>query len=152
MCKIFQETTLSSFTVYYNIILVHYQILTALQWQLSFKCRVWSTECIDILSPLFKSFIEVQLIYKVVIISTVQQNDSVIHVHTSILFQILFPHRLSQNIWQSSLCYIQQVLIGQSFHIPQCVHANPKPPIHPTLSPLVTIRFSKSVSLFLFYK
>jgi len=35
------------------------------------------------------------LIYKVVIISAVQQSDSVIHAHTSILFQILFPYRLS---------------------------------------------------------
>ena len=35
--------------------------------------------------------------------SGVQQSDSVIHV--SILFQILFPFRFLQNIWQSSLCY-----------------------------------------------
>ena len=39
-----------------------------------------------------------KLIYKVVIFSAVQQSDSVIHVYTSILFQILFPHRWSQNI------------------------------------------------------
>jgi len=31
------------------------------------------------------------LIY-IVIISAGQQSDSVIHIHTSILFQILFPH------------------------------------------------------------
>ena len=53
----------------------------------------------------FLSFIEVQLIYNVVIISAVQQSGSVIHVHTSILFQILFPCRPSQNIRQNSLCY-----------------------------------------------
>ena len=47
---------------------------------------------------ILKSFIEVQLIYNVVIISAIQQNDSVIHVNTSILFHILFPHRLSKNI------------------------------------------------------
>ena len=46
----------------------------------------------------FLSFIEVELIYNVVIISAVQESDSVIHVHTSILFQILFTHRLSQNV------------------------------------------------------
>ena len=45
----------------------------------------------------FKSFIEAQLIDNVVIIYAIQQSDSVIHVHTSMLFQILFPHRLSQN-------------------------------------------------------
>ena len=39
------------------------------------------------------------------IISATQQNDSVIHIHTSILFQILFPHRLSRNIGYHFLCY-----------------------------------------------
>ena len=43
------------------------------------------------------NFIEVQFIYKVVVTSTEQQSDSAIHVHTSILFQLLFPHRFSQN-------------------------------------------------------
>ena len=32
-------------------------------------------------------------------------DDSVIHVHTPILFQILFPDRLLQKIELSSLCY-----------------------------------------------
>ena len=40
----------------------------------------------------------VYLIYKVVMISAKQQSDSIIHVHTSILFQIPFPYRLAQNI------------------------------------------------------
>ena len=35
----------------------------------------------------------------------VQHSDSVIHIHVSILFQILFPFRLLQNIEQRSLCY-----------------------------------------------
>ena len=39
------------------------------------------------------------------IVSGVQQSDSVIHVHISILFQILFPFSLLHNIEQSSLCY-----------------------------------------------
>ena len=38
------------------------------------------------------------------LVSGVQQGDSVSHIHISILFQILFPFRL-QNIEQSSLCY-----------------------------------------------
>ena len=38
-------------------------------------------------------------------VSGVQQSDSVIHIHVSILFQILFPFRLLHNIEQSSLCY-----------------------------------------------
>ena len=34
-----------------------------------------------------------------------QQSDSVIHIHVSILFQILSPSRLLQRIETSSLCY-----------------------------------------------
>ena len=44
------------------------------------------------------------MIYRVTV-SAVQQSDSVIHVHTSILFQILFPDRVSQNIGSSAVCY-----------------------------------------------
>ena len=43
-------------------------------------------------------FIGVQLIYNVVLVSAVQQSESVIHLHISILFQILFPHRLLKSI------------------------------------------------------
>ena len=45
------------------------------------------------------------MINSVVLVSGVQQSGSVIHVHMSILFQILFPFRWSHNIEQSSLCY-----------------------------------------------
>ena len=45
------------------------------------------------------------MINNVVIVSGVQQSDSVIHVHVSILFQILFSFILLHNIEQSSLCY-----------------------------------------------
>lgn len=45
----------------------------------------------------FLNFMEIQLIYKVVITSAVQDSDSVLHIHKSILFQILFQHRWSQN-------------------------------------------------------
>ena len=41
----------------------------------------------------------------VVLVSGVQENDLVIHIHVSILFQVLFPFRLLQSIEQSSLCY-----------------------------------------------
>ena len=53
----------------------------------------------------FLFYIGVQLINNVVLVSGVQQSDSVIHIHVSILFQILFPFRLLHNIEQSSLCY-----------------------------------------------
>ena len=42
---------------------------------------------------------------KVVLVSGVQQSDSFIHKHVSILFQIRFPFWLLQNIQQHSLCY-----------------------------------------------
>ena len=45
------------------------------------------------------------MINNVVFLSGVQQSDSVIRIHVFILFQILFPVRVLQNIEQSSLCY-----------------------------------------------
>ena len=45
-----------------------------------------------------KKFIGVEFIYNVVLVSAVQQSDSVIHIHIFILFQILFPYRLLRNI------------------------------------------------------
>ena len=41
----------------------------------------------------------------VVLVSDIQQHDSVIHLKVSILFQIIFPFRLLQSIEHSSLCY-----------------------------------------------
>ena len=52
----------------------------------------------------FLFYIGVELINNVVLISGVQQSDSVIHIHVAILFQILFPFRLLHNTEQSSLC------------------------------------------------
>ena len=39
------------------------------------------------------------------LVSGVKQSDSVKHTHVPILFQIIFPFRMLQNIEQSSLCY-----------------------------------------------
>ena len=50
------------------------------------------------LLSLFLIFIGVYLIYNVVLVSGVQQSESVIHTLKSTLFQILFPYRLLQNI------------------------------------------------------
>ena len=46
----------------------------------------------------FLFYIGVQMINNAVLVSSVQQSDSFIHVHVSILFQILFPFKLLQNI------------------------------------------------------
>ena len=51
---------------------------------------------------LFYFFIEVQLNYNVVLVSGVQQSDSVIYSFSDSFF---FPYRLLQNIEYSSLCY-----------------------------------------------
>ena len=45
------------------------------------------------------------MINNVVLVSRVQQSDSVIPIHVSILFQILFPFRLLQNIEQRYPCH-----------------------------------------------
>ena len=44
--------------------------------------------------------------YSVVVASSAQQSDSVIHIHISIPFRILCFYRLLQNIEYSSTCYI----------------------------------------------
>ena len=57
----------------------------------------------------FLFLIEGQLIYNVVLISSVQQSDLVIYIyintHMYIVFQILFHYRLLQDIEYNSLCY-----------------------------------------------
>ena len=51
--------------------------------------------CISMYSFLnFLFFIGVELINNIVLTSSIQQNDSVICIDVSILFQILFPFRL----------------------------------------------------------
>ena len=54
------------------------------------------------------------MINKVVLVSSVQQSDSVIHIHVLILFQIFFPFRLLQNTEQSSkkiVCYLLKTVL-----------------------------------------
>ena len=58
----------------------------------------------------YSLFIEVCLIYNV-LVSGVQQSDSVIHAYRSFFFQILFPCRLLQEIEHSSLCYSRILLL-----------------------------------------
>ena len=45
-----------------------------------------------------------ELINNIVFVSGERQCDSIIHIYVSLLFQILFPFGLLQNIEQSSLC------------------------------------------------
>ena len=55
------------------------------------------------------------MIYNVVLVSGVQQSDSIIHIYVTILFQVLFPFQLLPNIEQSSLCYTVQFLCKSIF-------------------------------------
>ena len=66
-------------------------------------------------------FIEVQLIYKVVLVSGIQKSDSVIHTYIYILFHILFHSGLSQDIEYSSLCYTVEPCCLSILHIIVCI-------------------------------
>ena len=72
-----------------------------------------------LLFSFFRSFIEAELMYEAVKTPAVEQSDSVIHVHTSILFQILFHADDSRTLGRAP-CAWQQVPIGQSFLIAPC--------------------------------
>ena len=67
---------------------------------------IWSSYHFFLSLSLFKIFIGIQLIYNVVLVSGVQQNESVTHIHIFTLFLILFPHRPLQSIEENSLGYI----------------------------------------------
>ena len=75
-------------------------------------------------------FIEVELIYNVVLISSVQQSDSVIHIYVCICFYILLHYGLLQDIKYSSLCYTARPCCLSILYI--IISANPKLPIHPS--------------------
>ena len=75
------------------------------------------------------------LIYNVVLVSGVQQSDSLIHL--SILFQKFFPFGLLQNIEQSSLCYIVGPCWLSVLNIAVCTCQSQTPSLSllPTLPP-----------------
>ena len=87
------------------------------------------------LKKFFLFYTGAQLINNVVLESGIQQSDSVIHTRASILFQIIFPFSLLQNIEQHSLCYTVGPCWLTVLNI-ACVHVNPNPqsclsPTHP---------------------
>ena len=110
------------------------------------ECNGLNMKQIKILMDfIFLSFIEVQLIYKLVIICYTTNRLSK-HVHISVLFQTLFLHRLSQTTGQSSLCDIAclhwPVIPYTLVCICQSQTSSPSlPPPTTHLSPLVTIMF-----------
>ena len=68
-----------------------------------------------IFSFFFTFYFILQLINNVMLVSDVQQSDSVIHIHVCILFQIISPIRLLQNSEQRSLCHTLQVFVSYPF-------------------------------------
>ena len=59
------------------------------------------------------------------LVSSVQQSDSVIHVCVSILFRVLFPFNLIHNIEQSYLCYTVGPCWLFILNIVMCTHGFP---------------------------
>ena len=101
----------------------------------------------------FLFYIEVQLIYNLLLVSSVQKSGSFICLHIPFLSHILLPYWLLQNIDQNSLCYT----VGSCClsNIYWCVYVNPRLLIYPSpyLSFLLTIDLlSKSMSPFPFCK
>lgn len=80
--------------------------------------------------------VEVQLIYNV-LISAIQQSDSLRHTHIYNSFSYFFHHSLSQDI-DIVLCAIQKDCVVLSILCIVIVSANCKLPIHPSLLPLAT--------------
>ena len=80
-----------------------------------------------------------------------QQSDSDIHIHVSVLFQIIFSFGLLQNIEQRFLCYT----IGSCWliilNIAVCSCQSQTAPIYPSLPscPITISSFSMCVSLFI---
>ena len=85
------------------------------------------------------NFIGVQLIYNVVLVSGVQQSNSLIHIHIFILFKILFSCRLSQNTEQSFLCSTVGHYQLSILYIVLCICQSQSPSLSLPFPPLVTI-------------
>ena len=90
---------------------------------------VWSTH----------SFIEVYLIYSVVLVSGVKQSDSVTQIFN--LFQILFPYRLLQNIEYRRSCSVIYFLYWSHVYVHLKLLMYPCP----QSSPLVTLNLFQIV-------
>ena len=80
-------------------------------------------------------FIEVQLIYNVVLTSNVQQKN--IYISFFRLFSIIGYHKILSRV----PCIIQQVLVVYLFYIQQCLYVNPKLLIYLPLQPCSAIPF-----------
>ena len=69
------------------------------------RCNVTSNTLQFALQASFLNFYQSKFDYNVVLVSDVEQRESVTHIHISTHFQIIFPYRSLQSIEQGSLCY-----------------------------------------------
>ena len=83
----------------------------------------------SIFSFFLVNFIAIQLTYSVVLVSGVQQSESVIHMPISIPFQILFPYRLLQRLEEVSLCWTGGPSPSSVPYVVVC-YVSPSPPIY----------------------
>ena len=66
---------------------------------------------------IFLSFIELDLICNVVVISAIQQSDSVIHIHISTFFFRFFSHLGYYRMLGGVPCVIQKIPVDHAFYI-----------------------------------
>ena len=88
-------------------------------------------------------YIGAQLINNAVLVSGLQQSDSVVHIHESILSQIFF-HLGYYRILCRAACAIQQIIVDYLFYIQQSIYINLNLRIYPSphyLSPLGNSKF-----------
>ena len=94
--------------------------------QNSLPIPLFNMPCLDNVcqfsKTLLKKYIRIQLFKNVLLISGVQQNESVIYKHISIL-QFPFSYRSLQSVESSSLCYTigPYYFISYLFYTQQCV-------------------------------
>ena len=92
------------------------------------------------------------MINNVVLVSGVQQSDSVIRIHVSLFFQILFPFRLLQNTESSLPLYCRSLLSILNIAVSTCQSPTPNLSLPTTLPSwgLLVCSLSLCMSLFLF--
>ena len=90
---IFNHRTTKKFPVWENLYLAFISEGQVCQVKYSWLADFFALFC----------FIEIWLVYSVVLVAGVQQNDSMFFMY--LFFLIVFPFRLFHNIEQSSLCY-----------------------------------------------
>ena len=108
----------------------------------------WSYPLFLVIISFFKIFIGVELIYNVVLVSGIQQSESVTHIST--LFKILFPYRSLEYRVEFPVLYSRFLLV--IYIIYSSVYMS-IPISQFILIPLVTVgMFSTFVTLFLSFK